>query len=188
MHLNDLLDKKDVTLKELQAHLESVNGEERVRQATTTKRRHQKKLWELAVGGEKLSMEDLVAKDAKPLEPVPFEGWNNQPIYRPFKKVFYRTGDGRIAGYNESPAAWFAGPGYYVMNQDKDGLFVDYTQIPTEKPTGWPEIVTNEKGISRFIYGFMHDYLRRVHRKIIIGRAFRHGKASPNYFILARPE
>ena len=34
----------------------------------------------------------------------------------------------------------------------------------------------------------MKDYLRRVYGRVLIGRAFRKGKATPNYFVLARPE
>lgn len=187
MSLNELLRKPNVTLKDLQDYLGSISGEERVRQGVSVDRGLQKKLWALAEKGDPLSFADIVPEGYPALKPVPFEGWNNQPIFRPFKKVFYRTSNGGIAGYNDSPAAFFAGPGYYVLNQDAKGLFVDYYQVPTEKPAGWPEIVEN-KGLRGIVYGYMHDYLRRVYGKILIGRAYKHGKETGNYFMLARPE
>lgn len=187
MDLNELLSRPDVTLADLQKHLGSLSGDARVRQATAVHRGLQKKLWNLAEKGEPLRKDDLVPSGHAPLDPIPFEGWNNQPIYRPFQKVFYRTRDNKVAGYNVSDAAWFAGPGYYIVEEGPRGTYVDYTQIPNEKPDGWPPIKRNEDGLSRFVYGFMHDYLRRVYGNILIGRAYRHGKETGNYFILARP-
>jgi hypothetical protein len=188
MTLNDLLATPGVTPERVQAHLASLSGEERVRQATRLDRRHHKTLWNLSAATEPLRLEEVVAPDRKPLDPVPFEGQNNQPIYRPFKKVFYRTPGGTIGGYNDSPAAWFAGPGYYVLRRDDSGTYVDYTEVPTEKPSAWPPIRPNDVGISQFVYGHMKDYLRRVYGRVVIGRAYRKGKPTPNYFVLARPE
>ena len=188
MTLNELLATPGVTSQQVQAHLASLSGEERVRQATALDRRHHHTLWELSASTEPLRLDEVVPPDRRPLDPVPFEGQNSQPIYRPFKKVFFRTGDGRIGGYNDSPAAWFAGPGYYLLKADASGVYVDYTEVPADKPAGWPPIKPNTAGFSRFVYGHMKDYLRRVYGRVVIGRAFRHGKATPNYFVLARPE
>jgi hypothetical protein len=55
-----------------------------------------------------------------------------------------------------------------------------------EAPEGWPVIKPNEAGISRLVYAYMQDYLRRVSDHITIGRAYRKGKESPNYFTLCR--
>lgn len=188
MTLNELLATPGVTADQVQRHLAALPGDERVRQATHVDRRHQRTLWELSAATAPIALEEIVGRERRPLEPVPFEGQNNQPIYRPFKKVFYRTPGGAIAGYNESPAAWFAGPGYYLLKQDASGVYVDYTEVPTEKPAAWPPIRPNDVGLSRFVYGHMKDYLRRVHARVVIGRAYRHGKATPNFFVLARPE
>ena len=188
MTLNELLATPGVTSEQVQAHLSSLSGDERVRQATGLDRRHQKTLWDLSASTAPLRLDEFVARDRTPLDPVPFEGQNNQPIYRPFKKVFYRTPGGAVGGYNDSPAAWFAGPGYYVLKSDDTGTYVDYTEVPGEKPAAWPPIRPNDVGISQFVYGHMKDYLRRVYGRIVIGRAFRKGKATPNFFVLARPE
>ena len=188
MTLNELLATPGVTSDQVQRHLATLSGDERVRQATSLDRRHQKTLWDLSGSTAPLTLEEVVDLDRRPLDPVPFEGQNNQPIYRPFRKVFYRTSNGKIGGYNESPAAWFAGPGYYVLKRDDSGIYVDYTEVPTEKPESWPAIRPNDTGITQFVYGHMKDYLRRVYGRGVIGRAYRKGKATPNFFVLARPE
>ena len=188
MTLNDILGTPGVTSAQLQEHLAALSGEERVRQATQLDRRHHQTLWDLSAATEPIELEEIVAAAQRPLDPVPFEGQNNQPLYRPFRKVFYRTPEGAIGGYNESGAAWFAGPGYYLLKRDASGTYVDYTDLPSDKPASWPPIRPNDTGIPRFVYGHMKDYLRRVYGRVLIGRAFRKGKATPNYFVLARPE
>ena len=65
-------------------------------------------------------------------------------------------------------------------------MVIDYTMIPTAKPDAWPAIQPNEKGVSRFVYAGMHDYMRKVSTHVTIGRAYRHGKISNNYFMLCR--
>lgn len=188
MTLAELLDKPGTTSDDLQKHLGSLPGVTRVLEATTVARGHQRLLWELSGKTEAIGLDEIVAADRAPLDPVPFEGQNNQPLYRRFKKVFYRTRDGLVGGYNESDAAWFAGPGYYVLKRDEAGTYVDYTELPTDKPDGWPPIKPNTGGLSRFVYGDMKDYLRRVHARVFIGRAYKRGRATHNYFVLARPE
>lgn len=187
MTLRELLKDPSVTLVRLQEHLGSLSGEDRVRQATDLDRGQQALLWRLAEGGGPLTESDIVPTDAAPLAPVPFYGQNNQPIYRSFQKVFYRSTSGEVAGYNVSDAAWFAGPGYYLLRSGPTGLYVDYTAVPEDKPDGWPSIRRNEEGLSRFVYGNMQDFLRRVYGLILIGRAYRKGRETSNYFVLARP-
>jgi hypothetical protein len=58
--------------------------------------------------------------------------------------------------------------------------------VPNEKPSDWPEIRSNERGLSRFVYGFMIDRLRRVSEHVTIGSAARNGKDLGSYFILSR--
>jgi hypothetical protein len=184
--LRSRLDKKELTLAEIRSHLGTLPDQERLRQIMSLDRGQLVTLWILTEGTEPLALDEFVPAEAKALDPVPFEGLNNQPLYRYFKKVFYRTPDGRIAGYNDSDASWFAGPGYYMLSTDATGVFVDYTQIPAEKPAEWPPIKENTAGLSRFVYGNMHDYLRRVDGLFLIGRAYKHGEETANYFILVR--
>ncbi len=185
--LDTLLDNPTVTIQQVEQHLAALSGPERVRQATHLKRAQQEKLWKLTEHTEPVRETDLVPTDAKPFEPFAFEGQNNQLIYRDFKKVFYRTSDGKAAGNNVSDAAWFAGPGYYVVATGPTGAYVNYFEVPKEKPSDWPAIKDNAKGISQFIYGNMHDYLRRVYGLVLIGRAYKNGEETGNYFVLARP-
>ena len=186
MTLNELLDQPNVTLEQVRSHLASLSGDERVRQATTLKRSQQALLWKLAEKTEPVLETDLVPPNQKPLDPIPFEGQNNLPAFRSFRKVFYRTGKG-IAGYNDQAMGWLTGPGYYTVKQGKPNAFIDYTEVPAEKPAGWPDIKKNESGLSQFVYGYMQDFLRRVYGNVLIGRASKKGKETANYFVLARP-
>jgi hypothetical protein len=186
MDLRTLLDSKDLTLTQLHDYLGGLEAAERVRQATDLKRGQLAKLWTLAENGEGVALNDIVPEGNAPLAPVPFEGQNSLPLFRSFQKVFYRTSDGRIAGYNNSPVGWLVGPGYYILEHKNGRTFVDYTQVPTEKPAEWPPIKRNEQGISALVYGYMHDFLRQVYPDFLIGRAVKKGKQTPNYFVLIR--
>ncbi len=117
--------------------------------------------------------------------PVPFEGQNSLLAFRHFRKVFYRTSDGTIAGYNDQTMSWITGPGFYVVKEDDAGSYIDYTTLPVERPSSFPEIEPNEKGFSNLVYGNMIDVMRRVHGRILIGRAIKKGELTENYFVLA---
>jgi hypothetical protein len=179
MTLRDLLSRPSVTLDEISRHLASIDGDARVREGTDLARRQQAILWRLAGTNAPLGPDDFVPPSTSVLTPVPFWGQNNQPIFRPFRKVFYRQPDGLLAGYNESSVAPVVGPGYYVLRFDDIGAFVDYTTLPTVAPAIWPKIVPNERGVSQFVYGYMKDYIRRVSGKLYIGRAYRRGQETP---------
>jgi hypothetical protein len=186
MELRDLLDQSGLTLSQVRDFLSKLSDEERIRQATDLKRKQLGLLWRLADNTEPITPTDLVPENLKPLEPIPFEGQNSLPLFRMFQKVFYRTSDGRVAGYNNSPVGWLVGPGYYMVQPATPNVYIDYTQVPTEKPDDWPPIRKNEAGISNFVYGHMQDYLRRVYDLFLIGRATRKGKDTENYFVLVR--
>jgi hypothetical protein len=168
------------------AHFAGLDVEARIREATDLPRRVQATLWRISEKGAPLTPEDFLPPGTPDLSPVPFHGQNNQPLFRMFKKVFYREADGTIGGYNDSPVGPVVGPGYYVLRFDDTGCYVDYTTLPSSSPPGWPPIVTNERGVSQFIYGFMKDYLRRVDGTFLIGRAYRKGKETPHHFVLIR--
>jgi hypothetical protein len=78
------------------------------------------------------------------------------------------------------------GPGYFVAVPSRDEVLVDYRQVPPEHPGGWPDIKPNERGLSRFVYGFMVDTLRRVSEHVTIGSAARNGKDMGSWFLLCR--
>ena len=47
---------------------------------------------------------------------------------------------------------------------------------------------SNERGLSRFVYGFMVDRVRRVSEHVTIGSAARKGKEMGSYFVLTRDD
>ena len=63
---------------------------------------------------------------------------------------------------------------------------VDYNELPASAPESWPGIRRNEVGVSRFVYGFMVDTLRRVSQHVTIGSAARNGKPMGSWFVLCR--
>ena len=95
-------------------------------------------------------------------------------------------------GYNEGVTRPMVGPGYFICRAsdhlDTGSVVIDYEMLPDQAPEGWPKLQSNERGISRFVYAYMHDYLRSVSDHVTIGRAYRKGKESPNYFTLCRED
>ncbi|MFN2375035.1 MAG: hypothetical protein ABR538_00735, partial [Candidatus Binatia bacterium] len=80
--------------------------------------------------------------------------------------------------------------GYYVLHDTPDsnlgGAAFDYTQIPTSTLPSWPEVRTNNSGLSRLVYGNMLDYMRRVASEVFIGSAVKGGREMNSYFIVVR--
>jgi hypothetical protein len=184
--LNDLLGRPTTTLADVQSHLASLAPEERVKQATSIDMKRQGRLWALAEGGRSVGFEELVPASTPDLEPVPFQGQNSQPLFRNFRKVFYRLPDGRIGGRNEGVLAPVIGDGYYVVERGDIETYVDYTQVPNKAPSGWPRPRRNDRGVSILVFGFMKDYLRRVTEGVFIGHALKPVVGSQGYFVLAR--
>jgi hypothetical protein len=73
-----------------------------------------------------------------------------------------------------------------VHDDSSRGAHIDYRAVPPRRCEAWPEVRSNARGFSRFIYNDMIDYLRRVSSRVLIGRATRRGRESDNYFILCR--
>jgi hypothetical protein len=184
--LNDLLANPRTTLTEVRTHLDALSAEERVRQSTSIDAKLQGRLWSLAEGGRSVSFDELVPKTTDALTPVPFEGQNSQPLFRNFRKVFYRMPDGRIGGRNEGVLAPYIGDGYYVVERGDIETYVDYTQVPNIVPSGWSRPKKNARGLSIFVFAFMKDYLRRVTEGVFIGHALKPVVGSQGYFVLAR--
>ena len=185
--LNDLLARSGVSLTDVERHLDALPPHARVLESTNLDRARQAVLWDLARVNAPVTMADLVPDSVPDLTPVPFEGQNAQPLFRTFRKVFYRLPGGRIAGRNESSISSVVGHGYYsVLPGGPDGVYIDYTQLPNEAPRSWPGIRRNDRGLSLPVYGFMKDHLRRVYGRIFIGHATKPIVGSPGHFLLAR--
>lgn len=157
-------------------------------------RGEQRRLYERAAGFAPLGLSDLVPPDRRALEPVRHYGLNTLPAFRVFEKRFCRGPDedprapSALAGYNHQTMQPITGPGYFVAVEDAQTreVLVDYTRLPEERPDAWPAIRSNERGLARFVYGFMVDRLRRVSEHVTIGSAARKGRELGSYFVLSR--
>ena len=151
--------------------------------------RLQGRLWDAVAGAPPVTLADFVPPDAAPLREVIFHGKNSLPAFTLFQKRFCRPprGADELWGYNHQTLAWLTGPGYFVVHEDRArGAAIDYREVPPEHPPTWPEVKPNDRGLSRFVYNGMVDYMRRVARDVFIGRAHRGGKELGNYFVLSR--
>lgn len=170
------------------ALLDERSHEARVAAVRSLDGRAQRRLFSLVEGVRRVGLDDLVPPDRGELEPVRHYGMNSLLAFRVFEKRFYRYGGGQVGGANFQTISPITGPGYFVVRADetRGEALVDYTQLPPVAPAGWPAIVSNERGISRLVYGFMVDTLRRVSEHVTIGRAARRGQPMSAYFILCR--
>lgn len=184
--LNDLLATPEAAASSVRGLLSTLTAEARVKQATALDRAALAALWQLAEDGPAVSLADLVAPDLEALHPIVYEGLNSLPVMRRFRKVLYRTSSGTIAGYNDSPARWFAGPGYFTVVEVGTSVDIDYRLLPTERPAAFPAIRSNDRGPAKLVYGDMVDNLRTVADGVYVGRAVRHGVETANYFVIAR--
>jgi hypothetical protein len=122
-------------------------------------------------------------------------GKNSLPAFTHFQKRFCRPKDDdkQLFGYNENGEKWAVGPGYFVMHAPEENradvlegeLDIDYTRVPNAKPDAWPAIKPND-GLGKLVYGGMIDVMRGISSHVSIGRAFRGGKWTDNYFVLCR--
>lgn len=156
----------------------------------------QRALYRKANGFAAVGLVDLVPKTRGDMEEVRHLGLNTLPAFRVFEKRFCRlagedaASPAALAGYNFQTMAPVTGPGYFVAVEDTDTreVLVDYRRLPEAVPADWPAIRSNERGLSRFVYGFMVDRLRRVSEHVTIGSAARKGKDLGSYFALTRDD
>ncbi|HPG24339.1 MAG TPA: hypothetical protein PLW10_01790 [Myxococcota bacterium] len=185
---------RGVPLARLADLLDALDPERRPRVVRRLGRSLQRTLYERAEGHAPLALVDLVPPSRADLEPVRHLGRNTLPAFTIFEKRFCRPPDcdpaapSRLAGYNHQAMAPVTGPGYFVAVEDagKREVLVDYRRLPETVPPGWPPVRSNERGIARFVYGFMVDRLRRVSEHVTIGSAARNGRDLGSYFVLAR--
>lgn len=180
-------------IEEIAAWLDAKAPNVRIEEVRALGPAEQQILWRLCAG-RATTLDDLVPPDYGPLQPVRHYGRNTQPAFKLFEKRFCRparaTPEPVLWGYNEGPTRSFIGPGYFVVRSTptdpRGAAVVDYWQVPPEKPESWPKIVPNERGLQRFVYGHMEDFLRKVSTHVSIGRAWRERRESPHLFLLCR--
>lgn len=189
--LKGLIKDQSPSARRISDYLDSLSEPDRIAATRGLTRGLQQKLWYLVDGFGELTLEDFCPKSTPLLTPVRHYGRNTMPAFVLFEKRFYRYGDGsQVAGANFQTIQAITGPGYFVCREDegKREVLVDYHLVPNEKPDSFFPIRRNEIGLSRFIYAYMIDRMRRVSEHVTIGRANRHGKDFGAWFMLCREE
>lgn len=176
--------------------LDALSHAERVELVRSLDRRSQRGLYERAAGHAELRLADLVPAGRGALETVRHLGLNTLPAFRVFEKRFCRPAGedadapAALAGFNFQAMQPVTGPGYFVAVEDEATreILIDYRRLPDTVPSGWPAIRSNERGLARFVYGFMVDRLRRVSEHVTIGSAARKGRELGSWFVLTRDD
>jgi hypothetical protein len=174
--------------------LDALEHEQQVSAIRSLGARHQRLLWQAVDGFASIRLADIVPASVPAMTPVRHYGKNSLPLFTVFEKRFYRPpssasdNPNELCGCNFTSMMSVIGPGYYVAIDDpkRPEVLIDYRRVPLEKPDDWPAIRPNDKGLSRFVYGFMVDTLRRVSEHVTIGSAARNGKAIDSWFVLCR--
>jgi hypothetical protein len=118
------------------------------------------------------------------------EGWNSLLAFRSFQKrvtVFEEN----VQGYNHQAMRWLTGPGHFRIRDSEDvpgEVWFDYIWEAKTAPDDFPAPQSNTAGISTLVYGHMIDIVRKVSDHVVIGRAIKKGKETPNYFGLVRTD
>lgn len=174
--------------------LDGFSHAERVEAIRSLDRGEQRRLYEGVHRFLPVRLVDLVLPDTPDMDPVRHYGKNTLPAFREFEKRFCRP-EGvdpeepdLLYGYNHQALAWATGPGYFSARNSREEpeVLIDYREVPPVAASGWPAPRSNERGLSRFVYGFMVDTLRRVSRHVTIGSAARKGRDMGSWFVLCR--
>lgn len=176
------------------AGLDALDPEARTALVRRLSRREQAMLYRRVEGHRAVRLVDLVPPDRPDLAPVRHLGLNTLPAFRVFEKRFCRSpgepaaSPERLAGYNHQRMAFVTGPGYFVATEEADRgeVVIDYRALPEQIAPGWPAVRSNERGLARFVYGFMLDRLRGVSEHVTVGSAERNGRDLGSYFVLNR--
>jgi hypothetical protein len=191
--VRDLVTAEQIDVDALEALMDEASHEQRVEAIRGFTPKIQRRLFE-AAEGRAVDLDQIVPSQRDSLEEVIHEGQNTLPAFRKFQKRFCRpSSDQRPSdrevfwGYNHQTMSLFTGPGYFIAYQDEDSgeVWIDYRELPTERPDQWPKIVSNKARLGRFVYHGMIDRLRRVSAHCTIGRAYK-GKPMDAWFTLVR--
>jgi hypothetical protein len=188
------LDRDPVKPADIAALLDGFTPEERVAAIRAAGRPQQRRLYRAVAGHGSVRLVDLVPPARRPFETVRHFGRNTLPAFTRFEKRFCRpagqdaAAPSELWGYNFQTVSPLTGPGYYVAYEDPEHgeVLIDYTKLPPQAPPGWPAVRSNERGLSRLIYAFMVDRLRRVSEHVTIGSAIKNGREIGSWFLLCR--
>ena len=190
--LQELL-RARASAKDIERHLDALSPAARLQEVLAITGKGVKHLYNAVADAPSVTLEEIVPANAGTATVI-FEGRNSLPLFTRFQKRFARVGDGTIVGYNHQTMSFVTGPGYFVVRApDGEGehgkeLLFDYTGSPPSEPSGWPAFRANDRGLSRAVYMNMKDYVRRVARGVIVGKAYKLGVDQKAYFSLTLPE
>jgi hypothetical protein len=194
--LAHLLDAR-ASAGEIESYLDRLPARERVRQVLSITGRGVGRLYHAVADATPVSLDEFIPPGTRGT--LIYEGRNSLPAFTRFQKRFVRLegeqGE-QVIGYNHNPqlVTFFTGPGYFwvrpASGQGEHGkeLIFDYTEAPPSEPAGWPAYKSNDQGLSKLVYGNMTDYVRRVARGVVVGKAYRGGVDQKAYFSLSLPE
>ncbi|WP_156338116.1 hypothetical protein [Chondromyces crocatus] len=174
---------------EITRFLDALSPQARVEEALTVTGKWVGRLYDAMEGSPLSSIDDLVPPSETGV--VIYEGRNSLPLFSRFQKRFTRMGNA-VVGYNHQTMSFVTGPGYFIVQPPSgeapapDELYFDYTEPPPGEPAGWPAYKPNTSGLSTAVYGNMKDYMRRVAKGVVVGKAFKKGVDQGAYFSLSR--
>ena len=200
MTLRDLIQDDAADIDRIAGVLDDLPPEERLAETRTLGRAEQRRLYDKAQKAPPITLAHFVPEGTAARVEIIHDGRNTLPLpsgLKLFQKRFARpeAGGERLFGYNQSPFLGPIGPGFFVAVptagnptwEERGAVVVDYFQIPDGPvPDGWPTVVPNAKGLSRFVYHRTRDFMRRVSRHVSVGAAYKEEKALGHYFMLCR--
>ncbi len=175
----------------MSALLDELDAAERKALVLTLRPRQLARLFDVCADNAPARLADIVPDDVPPLTEVIHHGKNSLPLFSQFQKRFCRPPSAepkRLWGYNEQTMRALTGPGYFVVHHVEGELAVDYRELPSERPSSWPPILSNQARLSRFVYEGSVDVLRKLGRGVTVGRVYKAGKAQDAWFALARAD
>lgn len=176
--------------KEIETFLDGLSPAARLEQVLSITGAGVGRLYHAVADAPALSLEEFFPQSVNGT--LIYEGRNSLPMFTRFQKRFARAPSGEIVGYNHQTMSVVTGPGYFITKapsgQGEHGkeILFDYTERPTFFPEGWPAFKPNESGLSRFVYRNMKDYVRRVARGVVVGKAYELDVDKHAYFSLTR--
>ena len=193
LSFDQLLRADPVDPRAIADYFDALSHEARLGEIRRMDARRQARLYAACAGAFPLDVRFFVPDSVAPLKEVIHYGKNSLPFFTLFEKRFCRPDGGEpglLWGYNEQRLRHLTGPGYFVVREVPEDrrVVIDYTEVPPRGPKGWPKVMSNSRGLSRFIYAGMRDYMWKVSSHVSIGRAFRNERPTNNTFVLCRAD
>ncbi len=187
-----LLRSPKLDLDALERALDAASHADRMEVLDALSPRLQRALWD-AAQGRAITLDHFVPPSTPPMRPVIHEGINTLPSFRHFQKRFCKpsapSAREQLIGYNHQTFSAATGPGYFVCYEDQPSgeVWIDYRELPTERPESWPKLKPNSDRLGRLVYHGMVDRMRRVSQHVSIGRAYKKAPMSAWFVLVRRP-